>query len=298
MKKSVFLKYFFLFSLIVLLLVLLAIILIFNFSFKDNRVTLPGYVDGKLVYIASEYNSLLKKIYVKSGDKVDVNQKLFILEDSPEDMNLDSAKANLEQARQQVNKNIAYLTYAQVNLERKQKLYQKNMISKDDLEIADSTYQQALADKKTLEALLNTRETELAKAKWNFDKKSVNAPYPAIIYDTYYSAGELTTAGRPVLALLSPEEIRVVFFIPEILLSKVKQNDVVDITVDGDETPRKAMISFISTSAEFTPPVIYSDKERSKLVYRIEAIPQNNHEISLLHPGQPVSVIFNNMTKK
>lgn len=297
MKNLFFSKYFLFFVISIILISIFAIIISFNLSFKNNRVTLHGYVDGKLIYISSQYNSILKEIYVKRGDKAQINQKLFMLENSPEDIDFNSKKANLEQARQQVNKNISNLTYAQAERERKQQLYQKNIISKDEFEITDSTYQQAFADKQISEALVNQRETELAKAQWILEQKTVSAPTSAIVYDTYYSAGELTTAGTPVLALLSPEKIRVVFFIPETLLSKMKFNDIVNIVVDGDETPRKAIISFISTNAEFTPPVIYSQEEKSRLVYRIEAIPQNNSEVQLLHPGQPVSVILNNITR-
>ena len=44
---------------------------------------------------------------------------------------------------------------------------------------------------------------------------------------------------------------------------------------DGCADDFKARVSFISGSAEFTPPVIYSLDERSKLVYLIEALPDD-----------------------
>ena len=48
-------------------------------------------------------------------------------------------------------------------------------------------------------------------------------------------------------------------------------------------------ISFISPQAEYTPPVIYSESSRAKLVYRIEARPPPKQAF-LLNPGQPVVV--------
>ena len=45
---------------------------------------------------------------------------------------------------------------------------------------------------------------------------------------------------------------------------------------------------FVSPQAEFTPPVIYSEQTKSKLVYMAEAWPDKEPE--RLHPGQPVSV--------
>ena len=56
---------------------------------------------------------------------------------------------------------------------------------------------------------------------------------------------------------------------------------------DGCPAGLSAEIAFISTQAEYTPPVIFSETERAKLVYRVEAIPEDP---ARFHPGQPVQV--------
>ena len=56
---------------------------------------------------------------------------------------------------------------------------------------------------------------------------------------------------------------------------------------DGCVGEVTARVSFISRTAEYTPPVIYSTEERSKLVFLIEARPD---EAERLRVGQPVSV--------
>ena len=48
-----------------------------------------------------------------------------------------------------------------------------------------------------------------------------------------------------------------------------------------------ARINFISKKAEYTPPVIYSLEERSKLVFLVEAKPD---QPELLRVGQPVRI--------
>ncbi len=50
-----------------------------------------------------------------------------------------------------------------------------------------------------------------------------------------------------------------------------------------------ATITFISPQCEYTPPVIYSNENRSKLVFMVIAKPPPQ-EATLLHPGQPVEV--------
>jgi len=53
--------------------------------------------------------------------------------------------------------------------------------------------------------------------------------------------------------------------------------------------PIAARVTFISTKPEYTPPVIYSNEQRAKLVFLIEAKPAPADAVNL-HPGQPLWV--------
>jgi len=61
----------------------------------------------------------------------------------------------------------------------------------------------------------------------------------------------------------------------------------VDVTCDGCSPPLPARLSFISTQAEYTPPVIFSKEERAKLVFRIEARLMDGRTLPV---GLPVDV--------
>ena len=63
----------------------------------------------------------------------------------------------------------------------------------------------------------------------------------------------------------------------------------VEVRVDGRATPLSATVSFVSTEAEFTPPVIYSRENRTKLVFMVEA-KFSPEDARTLRPGQPVDV--------
>ena len=94
-------------------------------------------------------------------------------------------------------------------------------------------------------------------------------------------------AGRPVLALLPPGNIKMRFFVPEAVLPKIALGDAVTIRCDGCQGDMPARVSFISRTSEFTPPVIYSLEERSKLVFLIEARTETPDDLRV---GQPVDV--------
>jgi HlyD family secretion protein len=109
------------------------------------------------------------------------------------------------------------------------------------------------------------------------------------VQDTLYRAGEWVATGNPVVELLPPANIKVRFFVPQAALPRIKPGQTVSVTFDGGPHAYSATVNFISTQAEFTPPVIYSRENRSKLVFMIEA-KFSPADAADLRPGQPVDV--------
>ena len=56
----------------------------------------------------------------------------------------------------------------------------------------------------------------------------------------------------------------------------------------------RGTLSFVSSQAEYTPPVLYSRESRAKLVFLVEARP--DLEGAALRPGQPVDVMLSAMS--
>ena len=108
--------------------------------------------------------------------------------------------------------------------------------------------------------------------------------------DTFFRVGEWVQAGQPVLALLPPGNVKARFFVPEGVVGRLQMGAAVNIVCDGCAAPIPAKISFISSRAEYTPPVIYSNAQRAKLVFMVEARP-SAADGARLKPGQPVDVL-------
>jgi HlyD family secretion protein len=89
--------------------------------------------------------------------------------------------------------------------------------------------------------------------------------------------------------VLPPANVRVRFFVPETALAEIKTGQTVSVTFDGGGRAYPATVNYISTQNEFTPPVIYSQENRAKLVFMIEA-KFSPADAAELHPGQPVNV--------
>jgi HlyD family secretion protein len=105
----------------------------------------------------------------------------------------------------------------------------------------------------------------------------------------FFRQGEYVQAGQPVVALLPPANIKLRFFVPESELAALKLGQAIRVRCDGCGAPVVATLSHIASQAEYTPPVIYSNSQRARLVFMVEAKPEPA-DAARLHPGQPVDI--------
>jgi len=222
-----------------------------------------GYVEGEFVYVASPLAGQLEMLSVQRGQQVTTGQALFALDETTE-----------KAAREQIK---AALVLSEAELARQEKLFRTGVAATQDLDRARSTRDQD--------------QRRLTQTDWSFDQKKQTAPQAGLVYDTLFRQGEWVAAGKPVVVLLPPQNIKVRAFVPETRVGSIHYGDSVEVTVDGVQNPFLGKVSYISPRAEYTPPVIYSRESRAKLVFMVESVfdPQ---AAANLHPGQPVDVEF------
>ncbi len=288
-----------------------------------------GYVEGQFVYVASSQAGRLDSLDVARGARVKVGDSLFRLESEPEKTTVDEAQRRLDQARagledlkkgkrpSEIESIQAQLrqaqdasTLSQEEFARQEQLFASGATTTQNLDRARAARDQDRQRVAQLEADLKTAqlgarsdqvaaaeanvqvfEAALARAQWAVSQKHQIAPQAGLVFDTLYRPGEWVAAGRPVVVLLPPRNVKVRAFVPETRVALLHPGDRVTVTVDGLPGPLTGTISFISPQAEYTPPVIYNRSNRSKLVFMIEVVFEPE-AAAQLHPGQPVDVQF------
>jgi HlyD family secretion protein len=144
-----------------------------------------------------------------------------------------------------------------------------------------ANYDAAVSALRIAEARVNTSQTRLAR-------RTANAPVAGTVHQIYFREGEMVGQQRPVLSILPPGNMKVRFFVSETELPKLSIGQEVRVSCDGCAPDLSAKIYYIATTAEYTPPVIYSQDERHKLVYLIQARP---NKPDLLRVGQPITIL-------
>ncbi|MEQ8326600.1 MAG: efflux RND transporter periplasmic adaptor subunit [Parvibaculum sp.] len=241
---------------------------------EPPKDTWQGYAEGDYVRVAPIDGGLVEAIGVQRGDRVKAGDLLFRLETTSEEAALEGARATLAETK-------ATLREAELDLQRKLELRKQRNVAQAELDTARARRDRAGA------ATL-TAASALDQAKWRLSRREGHAPADAIVQDVFFREGEFVNPSQPVVSLLPPQNIKVRFFVPESELSHLEEGARVRFACSDCPQNLTGTIRFVSTQAEFTPPVIYSDRSKEKLVYMAEATPDKQPE--LLHPGQPVTV--------
>ncbi len=293
---------------------------------SDTNNILNGYVETQPIRLASPIAGRLQKT-VHEGQILNADQLAFTLDTESEQLALAESDARAQTAKAQYQDLLsgkrpeelgmyeatlrvaeANLRASEAELKRQSELKASGFVSQSTLDVlkarrdADAA-QVAQAQSQLAAARLAGREQTIiaassnadaatqavAQKRWVLQQKSITSPVSGRIEQVYYRTGEWVPAGSPVLSIIDNAAIKVRFFIPQARIPAFSQGNRVYLRCDGCNNPIPATISFVAKEAEFTPPVMYNNDNRSKLVWMAEARPDPAY-VAELHPGQPVDV--------
>lgn len=293
---------------------------------NEEAAPWSGYAEADLVYLASSGAGVLSGIRVQRGDVVAPGADLFQIDAAPEAYGKQAAQAQQSKAaaqladlgkgrrtnelkaiKAQLEQAKAALTISTTQLKRNKELVRQGYVTPsqmDELEAArtrdaarvtelqaqlavaeDSARPDTLAAAK---AELQAAKAQVSQQRWAEDQKVRRAPVASRVFDVLYRLGEWVPAGAPVVVLLPEQAVKVRFFVPQADLARTKVGQAVRFACDGCAAGT-ATVRYVSPQAEFTPPVIYSNESKGKLVYMVEATP-DAQGADTLKPGQPLSV--------
>jgi HlyD family secretion protein len=287
-----------------------------------------GYADAEYVRVSPTLTGRIVSLAVARGDQVAAGAPLFTQDDADDKAARDAAAGKLAEAEARLanlqtasrDTEIAMAQADLADLIATRDRIAKDLIRNEDLlrtgAASRQTVDQQRADLSSAvaraeaanakldqmrsptgrqyeiaaqNAMVEQARAALAQAEWQLTQRHVLSPNGALVADTYARPGETINAGVPVVSLLPPQNILVRFFVPETDLASIHAGDRLAIGCDSCAWGLTATVSYIAPQPEYTPPVIYSESNRDKLVYLIEAHPPPDQAVQL-KPGQPVDV--------
>ncbi|MHA1597577.1 MAG: HlyD family secretion protein [Alphaproteobacteria bacterium] len=299
------------------------------FTACEPPLSVVGYMEGEYVLIAPIENARVLAVNVRRGDRIEAGQPLVALERRDADIAVAQSRAALAQAISQLaNLRLgkraeeiamvgAGLASAEAQaaedrrtLSRKTDLLARKAISQANFDTASTSLVRAEAKVKELqanlavaklparpdeikaaEAAVEQARAVLENAQWRLDNRTLVSPDPGKVFDIIRNPGEVAGPQAPVLSVLPDGAVKLRVYVGEPALSQVGPGTRLDVRCDGCGDGMTATVTYVASDPVFTPPVIYSLKNRQKLVYLVEAKP--DAAASALKPGQIVDVVLN-----
>jgi HlyD family secretion protein len=308
-------------------LALLCASALFSGCSSERSPTYQGYVEGEYVYVASPLGGRLERLFVQRGQTIEAKAALFKLEADEEaaakqqadeqlraaqaqlaDLKLGRRSPELDVVRAQLTQAQAAEEQAAQQFKRDEAQFEVGGIARAQLDdsranlaiksarVRELAGQLQVSRLPAREEQIRAQDAQVAAARamssqvaWRLGQKEVSATRAGLVVDTLYREGEWVPAGSPVVRMLPPRNVKVRFFVPETVVGGLKPGGKVVVRCDGCKADAPAAISYISNEPEYTPPVIYSNETRAKLVFMVEARPEAENT-QPLRPGQPVTV--------
>jgi HlyD family secretion protein len=284
-----------------------------------------GYAEDDYVYAAAASAGTIASMPVAEGQLVHKGDVLFVLETSQQQAQYDAARARADAAeatlanlktgsrqeeidvtKAQLMKAGADLSLAQQNLARTQDLFDRGLTpvatldqGKASVKAAQAAVDQLTAQLKVqqlpardaqqiaAEANVAAAKADAATARAALETRTVTAPADGRVERLYYKAGEVVAVGAPVAALSGAGTMKVLFYVSEADRQQFTLGQQVAVSCDGCAAGLTASISRFASDPQFTPPIIYSRDERSRLSFLTEAVMEQQNAVL---PGQPVSI--------
>jgi HlyD family secretion protein len=294
---------------------------------KQGPVTYQGYVEGEFVHIGTGTGGRLERLFVQRGQTIDAGAPLFQLEARQEaaavhqadataaaaraqlaDLQTGKRRPELDVIRAQRDQAVIAEQQSASQLQRDSAQFEAGGIARAQLDesrarhdvdasrVRELTEQLVVSEQAARPEQVRAQASQIAAAeaareqtRSRLDDKRLTATQPGLIVDTLFREGEWIPPGAPVVRLLPPANVKIRFFVREPSLSLFPVGTKLAIHCDGCPTEVVATVTYVSTEPEFTPPIIYSNETRAKLVFMIEARPIDE-VVRVLRPGLPVTV--------
>lgn len=196
-------------------------------------------------------------------------------------------------AQAQVRQRLSELDAAQRRLKRSETLTLEGASSAQELDddrasvrSAEAAVAAAQAQVASAEAAVAAAQAQLVGARSNvtaalatvariqadIDDSALKSPRDGRVQFRVAQPGEVLAAGGKVLNLVDLSDVYMTFFLPETLAGRVALGSQARIVLDvAPEYVIPATVSFVASTAQFTPKTVETASERQKLMFRVKA---------------------------
>lgn len=261
-------------------------------TFEATEITVSAEVSGKIMKLDAEEGSVIKA-GMQTGliDTIDwVLKKEQLIAQRGAIASKYPGVASQIAVQQQQLKNL------EIEKARIERLFNEGAATKkqlDDVNGSIDVIQKQILSTQTQNTSVGSELSGLLSQieliEENLKRCRIMNPVDGTILDKYAEPNEITGAGKALYKIADLNTMYLRVYISGAQLSAVKIGDKVDVIFDKDannNTTMQGEISWISSTAEFTPKIIQTKEERVQLVYAVKVRVKNDGSLKIGMPGE------------
>ena len=278
---------------------------VFGFTACSDEDKADGYgnFEATEVIISSEAQGKINYLKAREGDIIAPGTQVALIDTTQlhlEKQQLEASKKTVASQSRGVFSQIDILNEKLKLAEREEKrvnnLFAEKAATQRQVDQAESQVQvikEEIRNVRTKNApIVNESQmidAQIAKINDLIEKSLVENPIQGTVLATYAETGEVTGFGKPLYKIADLDVLTLRVYISEPRLSDIELGQEVRVKVDSQKEDMKSFpgkITWISSSAEFTPKTIQTREERVNLVYAVDIDVENDGSLKIGMPAE------------
>lgn len=260
-------------------------------NFEATEVTISAEANGKIEYLKLEEGDILEpknQVGLIDTTQLYFNKQQLLASKST----VYSKSANV---LSQIKVLQEQLKTAQIEKKRIQNMFAENAATKrqvDEIDGKVSVIQEQIKSVETQNAPIvnevKSIDVQIEKINDQIQKSKIINPIKGTVLAKYAEPNEVTAFGKPIYKIADISEMTLRVYVSETQLSSIKVGQNVTVKIDAEKEMKsyQGTISWIASSAEFTPKIVQTKEERVNLVYAVKVTVKNDGSLKIGMPAE------------
>jgi len=287
-------------------LIILLIFLTASCKNQSDKADAFGNFEATEIIVSAETSGRILKFDVSEGTEINMGTEIALIDTTI----LHLQKNEIYAAMRSITTRIAsvnaqndilnqQIVNLNINISRTENMMKNDAATKKQYD--DLTGQMAVLEKQIVSN--NTQKSSVAAELMVYESKKatlneqivrscIKSPLKGTVIEKFAEAGEITSAGKPLVKIADLSVIKLKVYVSGAQLSKIRTGQDVTVRIDNskkDYLSFSGKISNISGKAEFTPKIIQTREERVTFVYAVTVDVRNDGSMK---SGMPGEIIF------
>ena len=284
--------------------IIIALVIVGLTACNSNEDKADGYgnFEATEVTISAEANGKIEFLNIEEGVVLEPNAAIGLIDTIQLYLNKEqllAAKTTIfsksKNVQSQTNVLQEQLKTTLIEQKRVQNMFTENAATKrqvDEVEGKVNVLQEQIKSVRTQDApIINEAKSidvQIAKINDQIEKSKITNPIKGTVLAKYAEPNEITAFGKPLYKIADISEMTLRVYVSETQLSNIKVGQQVTVKIDTENEMKSypGTVSWIASSAEFTPKIIQTKEERVNLVYAVKVSVKNDGGLKIGMPAE------------